>query len=74
MTIHLEGVTMCPSCKKTVWVSSPHSCYDFDALERLRDAERSVIAMAECEADDPGAWAEELQSAVKALRLARGDA
>ena len=41
---------ICTMCKQMVSTAYPHSCFDFDAVERLRDAERAVIdaALAYC--------------------------
>lgn len=34
---------ICTMCKQLVSMEYPHSCYDVDAAERLRVAERAVI-------------------------------
>lgn len=41
---------ICTMCKQLVSMEYPHSCYDVDAAERLRVAERAVIdaAVAYC--------------------------
>lgn len=36
----------CDSCKQMVLTEWPHSCYDFDAVERVRQCERAVVEAA----------------------------
>ena len=72
----------CASCKKTVSREWPHSCYDADAVERRREAERKVVEAAVAYEKWQGKWYDycvasgdkpakpqrEIMEAVRALR------
>ena len=37
----------CAMCRQMVTPDYPHSCWDFEAVERLRQAEATVLAVAD---------------------------